>query len=1196
MAARFLVFPASFVLFAASGLAQVTGRLSGSVTDASGAAIPNAAVNLLMAGSTKPVLTTVTTGEGLFNFTGVRPETYDLTIESSGFLKYSLRGLKIDPARETSLPAIKLELAGVTASVDVTADAQTVQTSNAEISTTVTNAQIRRLPMLDRDPMALITTQAGVSSNADDIVINGTRSSYSNVTLDGVNIQDNFIRTGGLGFQPNLLLLDQVSEFTISTSNTNSTVGGGASQITVSTPSGSNVYHGKAYWYNRNNALAAGAWFDNKDGIPKAFLNQNQLGGALGGRIIKDKLFFYTNYEAFRNRQKIQTDNAILTSTAAQGIFSYIVNGSVRQANILTAMGVKIDPVIQNLINQIPPPSKINNFNVGDSPGPGKLLNTAGYAFEQADNRTRDNVTVRLDYNLSTKHVFATSYLWNRDILDRPDAENDYSVVPKVTNRAHASFSSSSWRWNPSPRLTNEVRAGFNLSPVTFPTTQQIPSYFVSGLVFANPVNTFLPQGRTTNTYNLADNATYNRGRHTIQFGFQTQQVRIESFDFANTVPVYGLAVGDGQNGLVARQLPGISGTDLANANQLLATLGGLLDSYGQTFNVTSRNSGFVPGASFLRHYSFNNYAGYVHDTWKLSQRLTATLGLRYEYFTVLTERDSLELTPVVQGSYINTLLSDATLNFAGNSVGRPLYKPDRKNFAPNLGLAWDITGSGRTVLRAGYSIHYVNDEIVSSILNNIEGPNQGLVGNSVTFGLSGTISAKPAIPAPSFQVPLKQDVNYANDPTSALGIPDPNLRTPYVQEYSFGIQHEWKKAIFEARYVGNHGVKEFRAFDYNQVIINQNGFLGAFNNARQNGFLALNAIGTFDPRYNPAIKGSQPIPLFSGINAPDLGLVGGGLTNSFIRGLIQSGEPAELAYQYAVNGFTAPISFFPNPNALGADTITNFSNSTYNSLQVDVRRQVTQGLTFQGNYTYSKVLSDAAGDTQERYEAFLDLNNTRIERSVAPFDIRHAIKANWQYDLPLGKGQRFNVRHLGGLLSGWSLTGILTWQSGSPFSIVSQRGTLNRESRSGFNTADTSLTGSQLSNIVKFQMTGNGPYVVAPSAIGQDGRGVAADGDPNFSGQVFSNPGPGTIGTLQRRMFYGPWTFDLDAGMQKLTHITERHTIELRMEVANVLNHPNFTVSDQNINSPTFGQVFSNFSTTNGLRRVVQFGLYYKF
>src|SRR2546421_1518239 len=145
MGTRILAFLLFFILVLAPGFAQVTGRLSGSVTDSTGAAIPNATVNLLLPGGSKPVLTTVTTSEGLFSFTNVRPEKYDVTTESSGFLKYSLRGVKIDPGRETALPAIKLELAAVTQSVDVTADVQTVQTQNAEISTTVTNEQVRRL-------------------------------------------------------------------------------------------------------------------------------------------------------------------------------------------------------------------------------------------------------------------------------------------------------------------------------------------------------------------------------------------------------------------------------------------------------------------------------------------------------------------------------------------------------------------------------------------------------------------------------------------------------------------------------------------------------------------------------------------------------------------------------------------------------------------------------------------------------------------------------------------------------------------------------------------------------------------------------------------------------------------------------------------------------------------------------------------
>jgi len=310
--------------------------------------------------------------------------------------------------------------------------------------------------------------------------------------------------------------------------------------------------------------------------------------------------------------------------------------------------------------------------------------------------------------------------------------------------------------------------------------------------------------------------------------------------------------------------------------------------------------------------------------------------------------------------------------------------------------------------LRAGYSVNHVNDEFVIA-LNAYVGTNNGLTQTVTGTALRGRLTANglPPITQPDFKVPRTfQDNNLLNS-SSNFAIPDPNLRAPYVQQWNFGVQHQWRGVVFDARYVGNHGVKLLRGIDHNQVIVSPE-FLADFRRAQSNGNLARTANGVFNPAFNAAIPGSQQLTIFPLLPS------GGQLTSAAIRTLIDQGQVGELASTYQTQRQNGTFNFFPNPLALSTNILTNYSHSQYNSLQVEARGRL-RDLTFQVNYTWSKVLSDAASGSenafQNRNEAFLDFANQRIERTRAPFDLSHVIKGNFVYQLPSGQGQRIACR-----------------------------------------------------------------------------------------------------------------------------------------------------------------------------------------
>jgi hypothetical protein len=546
---------------------------------------------------------------------------------------------------------------------------------------------------------------------------------------------------------------------------------------------------------------------------------------------------------------------------------------------------------------------------------------------------------------------------------------------------------------------------------------------------------------------------------------------------------------------------------------------------------------------------------------------------------TVVDVSNSL-LLPVTQSNARATLTSNFNLDFSGAGTGREPYRTDRNNAAPRAGLAFRADEAGKTILRAGYGLSYIED--VSAPLMLIGLVNEGLHRIVLTGRSLPVSAAPPTIAAPVFQLPVTLAANFQSDSTQAVVLPDPGLRTPYVQQWTAGIERRFAWATFEARYAGNHAVGLLRGIDENQVVLRESGFLDDFQRAAANGRLALQATGVYNPAYNASIPGSSPLTVFPK-------LVGGGtLTNPTVQSYLITGQPAGLAALYQVNRLNGPLSFFPNPYAYQTWLLGNHDQSSYNALQIEARTQ-GRGHFLTASYTYSKVLSNTAGSSASRLEPFLDINNPGLDRARAAFDQTHAFKLAGVWDLPLGRGHSLNYRPLEQVIGGWSLSGVVLVQSGAPFSILSGRATLTLATSDA--AADSALNRTDLDRIVAFRQTGNGPSMIAASAIGPDGRGVAPDGQTPFSGQVFFNPRADSLGSLQRRMFDGPATILPVLALGKTARIRERQSVELRVEVVNAFNRANWIVSDQSINSVAFGKITA---TTDP--RIVQFNVHYRF
>ncbi len=1270
-----------------------TGTLVGTVSGPDGV-IPGATVTVTDT-QTQKERTVLTSGEGSFSITQLEFGSYTVKVTAQGFKTHTATDLKINAGQEYSLNTT-LEIGSLQETVTVIAGADVINSSNASLANTISTKDVKELPINGRNPLALLNTMAGV--NATSSSINGQRSTVTNYTRDGLNVQDNFIRLGG--FVQDRPTVDDTGEFTAILQNAGAEFSS-SQTVQLITPRGGSSFHGALYEFNRNSHFGANTFFGNFNNTPRPFLNRNQFGGTISGpaplprfgeggpSLWRDKAFFFFNMELFKQASQSSAVATTLLPAARTGAFTYtatctaatcpagITPGQQITVNGLTGAGLNlaggnagvfanaggatsVDPVVQaRILSRLP--------DAGNGTAQG-INFTRAINFNVSSPVLRDAQTGRFDLQFNDRN--AANFVYKRTFDDnaRTDLAYGFNTSPYVFQGATTTLYIGAYNWTPTASFSNEVRGGYQYSNpffaeggvgqgFVFNNAQTQGANTLAGII-TNPEGSFRSQGRNTSYWNIQDNATYSRGNHSFRFGFNRDGFKIVALNFAATTPLFTFSTTANPNtpGLTTALFPGgISATELARINSLRYLLAGIIGAASVQANVVDLTTGFQPGAPAIRDLRYEIYSGYAQDQWRMSPRFTLNLGVRYDLYTPLRNPAGVYLESRVAPGQTAT---EASLNpngvyqALGDNSGNPgsFSKTDKNNFGPTVSFAWSpqfggtlgsiFPGDGGTVLRGGYRISFNNNEYVrtpdnayvqlvglgSQVINAFQGgsaqlrstltPRADLPGFAAVPGNFAT----PALPT------LPITYATANNNAAKQGLVwvfDPDIQAPMVHEWNIGIQRDvGMKSVMELRYVGSMSNQIWRSIDSNQVDIRNNGFLADFIRARENCRLqGATVAGPADPllkctnaSFNAAIPGSQVLTVFPLLPS------GGLLNNSTILGQIRNGVPADLAVTYIINNLATGVNFLANPNAFVANVTTNGGLYRYNALQAEIRRRSSDGFSYQVNYTFQKTLADSTQDTQQSVDPYLDNLNQRLNYARPNFDRTHTVNGTLNFELPFGRGHRWLSD--GGIASkifgGFQMTSIVNISSGAPLSILDPRGTLNRAARSGLQPGTSTLSASEIKKLVGIFRTPNGVFFINPSVLQATTpagvvvdlnqplpagvtpqqltiRGASPIGVAPFPGQVFFRNEPGSTGSLPMNFINGPVYFNWNAGMFRNFGMGESRRLQLRMEVFNVLNNPQFNLGEGsgvfNVNSTTFGRVGSTFAA-----RIVQFGARFDF
>ena len=1154
-------FLAVLIAFAVSPLwgQEATGRIVGNVTDASGSVIPGARVTVTNE-ATQVSETTTTDKGGFYQVLSLPIGTYSVTIEMTGFRNQVFAHQVLQINQSLRLDS-RLEVGTRSETVEVTTQAPSVETINPTIGASVTSRPIINLPLNGRDTLDLALLQPGVMQANPDYTgglgagtfsVGGGRPDSITYLLDGgVN---NDILANGVVYNPDP---DSVAEFRILTSNYTAEYGrNGAGVISVVTKSGTNTIHGSLFEFLRNGDFDANTFFNNLDGLPRDDLHRNQFGGTIGGPITiphlihgKDRFFFFASYQGLRQTETdVMSGIPTFTPAELQGNFSQAVaNGSNVTVDATgatftcSAAGGCPDPNVAaflkanpyfaspngNAAEAIIDPTKINPVSAKVIAAGLIPPSPTGLISQGAIGVNNDNeLTGKMDFLIDEKDSLTVTLGGLRNPSLAPFGLNTSNVVGYPSNDATNNyFGSVAYTRTFTPKFFNEFRftaQRHNLEGDSPAKTLPPPSAFGFGItpdLPNGPPIFFFDTGLTTgfsfqgprheisNGYSFTDTVSWIQGRNTWKFG--------AGLGFYQSNILYDF-FGDGAFSFTGPYAEGGIGTGNSYADFDLGIPQSLFEGPNAVNNLRSRSP-----------YAF------FQDEWHVKSNLTLTLGVRYEYSQPKTDTGGRTFT-IVPGDQ-STRFPNAPLGlvFPGDRGSpRGANFPDKTNFAPRIGFAWDPRNNGRTSVRGGFGIFYDILKGEDNLQFNGAPPfysetgpifNNGTpVGPGVTsaFGFfedpwttfpdGSPFPSKPPTPNLNFVDAGFIPYNYGSG-GGGLFFVEPHIHTPYSYQYNLSIQHEIVKDLtFEANYVGSSSKGLTSLIDVNPFV--------------------PSTLNTATPARILNLK--QP--------------------NAAITSFCSSAFGTDYAA-------TCPFAIMPE--------FANVSFASYNSLETSLTKRLGAnrylGTTyFTLGYTYGRSIDNASGfrNTTAQVPSF----DIGALRGPSDFDIAQRLVFSGGWDLPFDRAWSAGPKRL---TTGWSLYPILSARSGFPLNVnakLSGNPALPGPSGAGdgyiadaaFNAGfDSIKTLNPKTPATLNGMTGN--YYFNPNT---------------FSANVTSAHPYG----LPRNAFYGPGQTNLDMALAKTTTIHEDVKLEFRAEAFNLLNHAEFANPITNILSPTFGQVTS--------------------